>query len=262
MFLAINLRRKKILTALLFIGFYLPLSWYSINAPNRRYLLPVMLFFLVFAAKYIVIQLNSLIVKDSFIALKNKIFKHGLFNWMDSRLRGNDRGDRGNDMKGEQPVEKMFLPVIVLVLLLFSIVYPLIKTIPHPRTTYRVEDGYHELAAYLQKNLGPGETFLKKSGHNYPFGFFYPEVQARNNGRKIFKDIEKFNAFIKSRPEIKFLLVDAEEYRMIKNIISPYIENTDEKGFTLVKELPGWEVAMDDKNPPCDFILLKKITGN
>jgi len=193
--------------------------------------------------------------KESFIALKNKIFKQGLPDGINSRLRGNDMG-------GKQPSGNGMQFVIVLVLLLFSIVYPSVKTIPNPLATYRIEDGYHEIAAYLQKNLGPGETFLKKSGHNYPFGFFYPEVQARNNGRKIFKDIDAFNAFIKSRPEIKFLLVDAEEYRMIKNIISPYIENTDEKGFTLVKKLPGWEVAMEDKNPPCDYILLKRKADN
>ncbi len=223
-------KRKKSLIAFLVIGFYLPLSWYSINAPNRRYLMPVMLFFLAFASVpiYVLFKRFCAPVMVKFLKLKDYTGKRLLRYSVITLLAG------------------------------FSFIYPFIRTLPDPLTAYKFEDGYHELAAYLQKNLGPGEKYLKKGEHNYAWIMLYPELEKKREGRKYFRDMQSFADFIKARKDIKFFLMDAEVFRMTKHFLNEYIRWTDSDGFEMVRDLPGWEIAMKDEHGKKDYILFKR----
>jgi len=114
-------RRRRLLTALLVFGFYLPLSWYSIIAPNRRYILPVSLFFIGFAA--------WVFARGLAVAFERR--KAG---WM---VRFSPETIGGAALAGT--------------LALFVVAYPLVRNIPRPSETVRLEDDYHELAAFLKK---------------------------------------------------------------------------------------------------------------
>lgn len=224
-------RRKKALILFLVIGFYLPLSWYSITAPNRRYILPVTILFIFFAALFCAQVLRRAVSEQRWVFKKFSDSARSLF------------------------------PGIALasMLLLFVAIYPAARAIPHPMKTYAYEDGYLELADYLMKNLKPGEKYLKKGEHNYSWVILYPELDAKRDGMKYFKDINAFTGYMQEHKNIAYYLLDQEGFRMTKNIFDKsYINLDPQHGFVLVKNIPGFTAVMQDTMLPSDYILFKR----
>jgi hypothetical protein len=222
-------KRKKILVLFLMTGFYLPLSWYSITSPNRRYILPLLPFFVFFSSLYLISLINR--VMDKFYP------------------------------ELAQNIEKKSKALLYLLLLcsLFTIItYPVSHDIPAPRDTFRFEDGYHEIAAYLRKNLNENKKYLTKGFHHYEWTLFYPDLNAKIVSMRFFHTMSEFNEFLKQNNTVSFMLMQPEMYRATKNIFTEFIAFDNNSGLIVKKPIPGWEIAMKDRTVPVNYILYRK----
>lgn len=224
-------RRRRLLAALLVFGFYLPLSWYSIIAPNRRYILPVSLFFVAFAAW---------------------VFARGFAAALERR--------EGKPAMRFSP-ETMGRAALAVALAVFAVAYPLARDIPRPSETVRLEDDYHELAAFFKKNLGDDGLFQTRGDHHYSWVLLYPELMDRGTGRGYFADIDAFVRYFDANPRIRFMLMQPELYRATRNILGDYVRNDERLGLVPLKDPPGWRMIRMDGNPPADYILYERSTG-
>lgn len=223
-------RRKKVLILLLVLGFYLPLSWYSITSPNRRYLLPVTVIFIAFAAGGVIVILKQ---------------------WLESEwsvFRNRPSVHYGGLLK----------TALLLILTVFIVMYPMMRTIPHPCHTHRYDDGYQELNAYLKKHIIKNDKILTKGMHHYTWLLLEPGLESRRLHHDKFRNIDSFNKLINSNPNIRYYLIHQEVYRAVRGIFGEYLTMDTEKGLRLVKPLPGWRKVLEDRNGPVDFILLEK----
>ncbi len=225
-------RRRRLLTALLVFGFYLPLSWYSIIAPNRRYILPVSLFFIAFSA--------WVFARGLAVAFERR--KAG---WM---VRFSPETIGGAALAGT--------------LALFVVAYPLVRNIPRPSETVRLEDDYHELAAFFKKNLGKDGLYQTRGDHHYSWVLLYPELMDRGTGHGYFADIDDFVRYFDANPRIRFMLMQPELYRATRNILGDYVRNDPSLGLVPLKDPPGWKMIRVDGNPPADYILYERAVGN
>ncbi len=224
-------RKKKLLAALLVFGFYLPLSWYSIIAPNRRYILPVSLFFVAFAAC---------------------VFARGLSAALERR---------GGKPAMRFSPETMGRAALAVALAIFAVAYPLARNIPLPSETVRLEDDYHELAAFFKKNLGDDGLYQTRGDHHYSWVLLYPELMNRGTGRGYFADIGDFVRYFDANPRIRFMLMQPELYRATRNILGDYVRNDARLGLVPLKDPPGWRMIRMDGNPPADYILYERVAG-
>lgn len=218
-------RRKKALIVFLVLGFYLPLSWYSITSPNRRYLLPVVPFFLVFFAV-------------GLVHVAGKVFK-----------------------TAHEAFPERVAPVklaLTAALLVFAVAYPLARPIPAPASTYRAEDGYEELAAFFKNNLKGDEKYFSKGIHHYSWVLLHPELESKKTAKNYFPDIESFNAYFASKKNIKYMLMQPELYRATKNILGDYVALDRTRGLVLLKDIPGWKKIKIDTAEPVDYILFER----
>lgn len=220
-------RRRRLLTGLLVFGFYLPLSWYSIIAPNRRYILPVSLLFIVFASWTIAKGATALV------------------KW---RARGMA------SPSGRAP-ETIALAAMAAALVVFTVAYPLARAVPRPSETVRLEDDYHELAAFFKNNLGDGDLYQTRGEHHYSWVLLHPELMDRASGRGYFADMESFVRHFENNPRIKYMLMQPEFYRATRNILADYVSNDERLGLVPLKNPPGWRMIRKDGNPPADYIL-------
>ena len=227
-------RRRRLLAALLVFGFYLPLSWYSIIAPNRRYILPVSLLFVAFASWAIAKGVTA------------------LMEWR----------ARGMALPSGRAPETIALAALTAALAVFTIVYPLAREVPKPSETVRLEDGYHELAALFKNNLGEGDLYQTRGDHHYSWVLLYPELMDRGSGRGYFADLKSFERYFEENRNIKYLLMQPELYRATRNILSDYVRNDDRLGLVPLKNPPGWRMIRVDGNPPADYILYERATGS
>lgn len=227
-------RRRKLLTGLLVFGFYLPLSWYSIIAPNRRYILPVSLLFVAFASWTIAKGITV------------------LAEWR----------ARGMALPSGRAPETIALTALVAALAVFTIVYPLARAVPWPSETVRLEDDYHALAAFFKNNLGEGDLYQTRGDHHYSWVLLYPELMDRASGRGYFADMKSFVRYFDENRHIKYLLMQPELYRATRNILADHVRNDERLGLVPLKDPPGWRMIRMDGNPPADYILYERATGN
>lgn len=222
-------KRKKYLIGFLIIGFFLPLSWYSITSPNRRYIMPVLPVLLFFSASYLIDKMGVL---KSFVLKKISL---------PEKLNNN------------------FSVIVISILLILSIVIiPASTSIPSPFDTYRFENDYHKIAHYLNENLGDNEYIFTRGFHHYNWKIIYPELDKKRMNFTYFRDFDGFNSYLEQNPAIKFILMQPEMYRATRHFIKPYISYSVEQGFAYHKPLPGWELAMIDRSVPCTYVLLKR----
>jgi hypothetical protein len=234
-------KRKKFFLFFIIIGFFLPLSWYSITSPHRRYLLPVTAVFIVPLAVGIYHLSEKLLTKIS--AAFPKI----------------------------NPGENRGLVTIVLTasLFIFSAAYASVKNIPSPRQTYRLEDGYIELGEYLSKHLEKDKTFLRRGKHNYSMEIHYPELERRRSSYNIINTLDEFHTAFTKNEKIQFIVLNSETYHFCRKALAGYVDkdrtdkyifSNDREGLIFRKPIPDWEVVMMDMVKPVDYILFKKAS--
>ncbi len=226
-------RRKRLLIAFLILGFYLPLSWYSIIAPNRRYILPVSILFVAFA--------SWTLARGITVELEWKA--------------------RTTASQSRFAPEVLGLMALVTVLAVFAVGYPFARTIPRPSETVRLEDDYHALAAFFKKNLGEGECYLNRGEHHYPWVLLYPELMGRTCERGYFADLKSFVRYFERNPQIKYMLMQPELFRATRNILGDYIRNDDVRGLVVLKNPPGWKIIGEDSHPPVGYVLFARDRG-
>lgn len=223
-------KRKKSLIVFLITGFYLPLSWYSITSPNRRYIMPVMFFFLIFF---------SIILVRSWYRLyeKSAVIKGGSASL--------------------SPASSIKI-IIFIFLLLFNGIYLYARHIPDPRRTWKLEDDYHELAAFFKSHLKAGELYMTRGEHHYPWVLLYPELNGKMCGITYFKNLKAFVDFTRSHAQVKYFLMQPEAYRQTKNIFSEYLSFDYTRGFIVKSDIPGWRIIKKDELPPVQYLLYER----
>ncbi|HOO70724.1 MAG TPA: glycosyltransferase family 39 protein [Spirochaetota bacterium] len=224
-------KNKKILIVFLITGFYLPLSWYSITSPNRRYLLPLLPFFVFFSSLFLVSAANR--IAERFFAAPEQ---------------------------GEGGKSRILFVALMVCALACTAVFSLRHEIPAPRETYRFEDGYHEIADYLRKNLGKDKTCINKGFHHYNWTLFYPDLIERMAMVRVFRSLSEFNEYVEKNSTVCCMIMQPEMYRATKNIFSEFVGFDRLKGIVVKKPIPGWEIVMQDAVLPVDYVLYRKIS--
>lgn len=222
-------RRKKYLIVFLVTGFFLPLSWYSITSPNRRYIMVVLPFLLFFSSSFIIDRLDIL---KSFVL--KRISLPGIIK------------------------ENFPVAVVSALLIISAIVIPATTTIPCPSETYGFENDYDAIALYLEKNLGDKEFILTRGFHHYSWKIFYPDLDRKRISFSYFNTYDRFYSYLEQNPGISYILVQPEMYRATKHYITPYISYTPENGFEFHKPFAGWELVMMDTAVPANYVLLRR----
>lgn len=157
--------------------------------------------------------------------------------------------------------ETMGRAALAVALAVFAVAYPLARDIPRPSETVRLEDDYHELAAFFKKNLGDDGLFQTRGDHHYSWVLLYPELMDRGTGRGYFANIDAFVRYFDANPRIRFMLMQPELYRATRNILGGYVRNDERLGLVPLKDPPGWRMIRMDGNPPADYILYERSTG-
>jgi len=232
-------KRKKLFILFIIMGFYLPLSWYSITSPHRRYLLPATVLF--------IMPLSAGIVKISGMIYPSlsKVLK---------RIHINDH-------------RTLVSIAAVIILVFFAVFYSVLTPIPSLSKTYALQDRYLEAGKYISDNLPEGKFFLRRGKHNYGYEIFFPEIETRRKSFRILNTFEEFNKTVTENRDIEFILLNSETHHFSRKALAGYVDkdNTnkyiftgDREGLILKRPIPGWEVVMADTKKPVEVILFKR----
>ena len=211
--------RMKVLIGCMILGFFLPLSWYSMSSPNRRYLLPVIPFFLIFT-----------------ISGAEKIL---------SRIR---------DHKGKADFRFPLLAGLTVI----AAIYPLVCHIPDPMKSYRPIHEYEELALYIRSHMGENEKYLTAGIHYYSWDLLHPELENLKEEKGSFIDFNDVSSFLESNQKIRFMLIQPEFIATSETAFKSYIGMKKLEGLTVIKNIPGWRIVRADSSRPSQFILYER----
>ncbi len=230
---------KKRLILFLFFSFFLPLSWYSITSPHKRYCLPLTVYLIFFASCGIIIFLKSIMVQRHIkVYFKNYLIK------INTQV------------------------LISVVMFIFSVCMIWNNGLVSPYNSIKIEDGYFEIADYLNAKLSKGEYYYKRGGHTYTYHIDNPELEMKSVSKRVLYSYDEFVLIMKSFPKIRYILIDSETYHFSSQAVKGYITKEkkdkyinlgDSTGLLLIKDIPGWKVVMMDDNPPYDYILFERI---
>ena len=148
-------------------------------------------------------------------------------------------------------------PVLIIILLIYSIIILSTKTIANPLNSVEYSDSRLDLLNWLKTNLKEDEKYTLGPNFNWQLEtgmWILPPDNAK------FRDFAKFKSFIK-RHNVSYVLIDRKHLEktnmvMLKqaNFLLDPFEGVVEK-----KSVDSWELVYQDHRKPVDFLVYKLV---